>query len=145
MAIATTSDGDFLGAKCALFVGAALVVLRRDDRPGLLWPGALDLPGGGRDPGEMVPEGTVLREISEEVGLILPRSVLSYARRYTKPEGRVWFFAAHLEAGRERDIVFGDEGQGWSLMTPEQFLAAEDAVPVLQERVGHYLARGPVF
>jgi 8-oxo-dGTP diphosphatase len=139
MAIATTTDGDFLGAKCALFIGARLVVLRRDDRPGLLWPGALDLPGGGRDPGEMRPETTVLREISEEVGLRLGAEILTHARRYTKPEGHVWFFAAHLAAGREVEIVFGNEGQGWQLMAPETFLAAPDAVPVLQDRLRHYL------
>jgi len=142
MAIATTRDGDFLGAKCAVFIGSRLVVLRRDDRPGLLWPGALDLPGGGREPGEMRPESTVLREIREEVGLVLAPDALLYARRYTKPEGHVWFFAAHLPEGTERAIVFGDEGQGWALMAPDAFLAATDAVRVLQERVGHYLERG---
>ena len=39
----------------------------------------------------------------------------------------------------ERDIVFGDEGQGWRLMAPDAFLAAEDAVPALQQRLRDYL------
>ena len=139
MTIATCDTGDFLGAKCALFLGERLLVLRRDDKPGLLWPGALDFPGGGRDPGEMRPETTVLREIMEEVGLSLRAKHLSYARRYTKPEGHVWFFAAHMPAALEQEIVFGDEGQGWHLLPPEVFLAAEDAVPVLQDRLRIYL------
>jgi 8-oxo-dGTP diphosphatase len=71
----------------------------------------------------------------------LGRETLCYARRYTKPEGHVWFFAAHLAAGREVEIVFGDEGQGWSLMRPETFIAAPDAVPVLQRRLRDYLDR----
>ncbi|MGX9357012.1 NUDIX domain-containing protein [Roseobacteraceae bacterium S113] len=134
----------FLGAKCALFLGADLVVLRRDDKPGLLWPGALDLPGGGAEAGE-TPEETVLREISEEIGLRLAPDVLFYRRKYQKPEGFVWFFAAHLTADRASDIVFGNEGQGWGLMTAQAFMSAPDAVPVLAERVGHYIATNPDF
>ncbi|MCH2165270.1 MAG: NUDIX domain-containing protein [Marinovum sp.] len=140
MAISTTDDGDFLGAKCALFLGEHLLVLRRDDTPGLLWAGALDLPGGGRDVGELRPEETVLREIFEEVGLRLAKADLSYARRYTKPEGHVWYFAAHLPAACEADIVLGGEGQGWMVIEPSAFISAEDGVPVLQERLEHYLA-----
>jgi len=140
MAIATTTTGDFLGAKCAVFIGPKLVVLRRDDRPGLVWRNALEFPGGGRDAHEMAPEVTVLREIREEIGLTLDASVLCYAKRYTKPEGHVWFFVAHLPVGAERDIVFGNEGQGWQLMSPEAFLSAPDAVPVLQARLRNYVS-----
>lgn len=131
-------EDKFLGAKCALFIGAQIVVLRRDDKPGLLWPGALDFPGGGREDDE-TPEETVLRETYEEIGLSLSTDQLTYRRRYEKPEGYVWFFAMHLPEGFEANIVFGDEGQGWQLMSPEHFLSATDAVPVLQERLAHYL------
>ena len=57
-----------MGAKLALFVGARLLVLHRDDRPGLLWPGFWDLPGGGREGAES-PLDCALRETREEFGL----------------------------------------------------------------------------
>lgn len=39
---------DFGGAKLILFIGKQIVVLRRDQKPDIPWPGRLDLPGGGR-------------------------------------------------------------------------------------------------
>ena len=37
---------DFSGTKIALFIGDRLLVMRRDDRPDIPYPGYLDLPGG---------------------------------------------------------------------------------------------------
>ena len=36
----------FSGAKLALFLGPDLLVILRDDRPDIPWPGRWDLPGG---------------------------------------------------------------------------------------------------
>lgn len=124
---------DFDGAKMALFLGDALAVIRRDDIPGLAYAGCLDLPGGQREPGE-TPEACVLRELREELSLALDPSELTHPRFYTTPTP-AWFFAAFVPAARADEIVLGDEGQGWSLMKPEAFIAAEDAVPHLQDRV----------
>jgi 8-oxo-dGTP diphosphatase len=49
--------------------------------------------------------------------------------------GLVWFYVLRMAATAEAEIVLGDEGQGWALMTPETFLAAPDAVPALQARL----------
>ncbi|MWD27904.1 NUDIX domain-containing protein [Aquicoccus sp. SCR17] len=124
----------FTGAKLALFIGAQLLVLRRDDRADIPWPGRIDLPGGGRE-GAETPVACVLRETREEVGLWLQPSDLSWRRRF----GRNWFFAAHLPAQRGRDVVFGDEGQGWWLTSPRAFIVSPQAVPHFRPRLAAYL------
>jgi 8-oxo-dGTP diphosphatase len=125
---------DFGGAKLILFVGDRIVVLRRDDRPDIPWPGRLDLPGGGRE-GDETAEACVMRETFEEVGLAVRTRDLVWRDRFR----RGVFFAAHLPATAERDIVFGSEGQGWLLMFPGDFLLAPDAIPHFAEMVQRYL------
>ncbi|WP_135507338.1 NUDIX domain-containing protein [Roseovarius aestuariivivens] len=127
----------FSGAKLVLFLGDRIVVLRRDVKPRLEWPGCLDLPGGGRHGGES-PEDCVLRETREEIGLRLDPGDLVWRCFYREPN-RAWFFAAHLPEARESDIVFGAEGRGWHLMRPEDFVNAPDAIPHFRDRVGAYL------
>jgi 8-oxo-dGTP diphosphatase len=56
-----------------LFVGDRLLVIRRDDRPDIAFPGALDFPGSGRESGESH-EATLAREMREEVGLEMGRA-----------------------------------------------------------------------
>lgn len=126
----------FDGAKAALFIGPRLLVIRRDDRPDIAHPGALDFPGGGREGGE-TPEQTLAREMREEVGLEMDRAEMLWRRSFdgaTRP-GRVWFFVLRMGAGAEAEIRFGNEGQGWGLMTPDAFLAAPDAIPALRARL----------
>ena len=55
----------FSGAKLALFLGADLLVIKRDDRPDIPYPGYWDLPGGGRE-GDETPQACALRETYEE-------------------------------------------------------------------------------
>lgn len=131
---------EFSGAKVALFIGDQLLVIRRDDRPDIPWPDFLDLPGGGRDPGE-TPEQCVLRETREEVSLGLGADQLIFVRAYDRPHGRIVFFAAHLPASAAAQVVLGDEGQGWMLMDPEVFAAHPEAVPHFREQVTTYLAQ----
>lgn len=130
---------EFTGAKLALFIGAQVLVIRRDDRPDLPWPGYLDLPGGGRE-GSESPEACVLRETFEEVGLRLRADQLVWKRFYADDPTPAFFFAAHLPAGAEADIVFGSEGQGWMLMAPQDYVDHAEAVPHFRLRVRDYLA-----
>lgn len=131
---------DWAGAKLALFVGDPLVVIQRDDRPGLLWPGAWDLPGGGREPDE-TPLECALRETREEVSLILSPKAVTWGRAYRNSIGRtVWFFAAHLPADRASGIVLGDEGQGWRLMPAHEFLEHPNAVTPFKSRLADYIS-----
>ncbi|WP_147127176.1 NUDIX hydrolase [Shimia ponticola] len=130
---------EFHGAKVALFVGDDLVVYLRDDKPGIPWPGWWDFPGGGRE-GEETPQETVIRETWEEFALTLQPSDLVYAKPYDPaPDKRVWFFAARLPRDRAREIRFGDEGQQWALWSQQRFLGDPRAVPVLKDRLIHYL------
>ncbi|MEL6314738.1 MAG: NUDIX domain-containing protein, partial [Pseudomonadota bacterium] len=103
--------------------------------------GCLDLPGGMREPGE-TPEACVLRELAEELGLVLAARDLEQPRFYEAPR-RAWFFAAYLPAERAADIVFGDEGQGWLLMDAMDFVTADDAVPHFRDRVRAILEASP--
>ena len=137
---------DFSGAKLALFLGADLLVILRDDKPDIPYPGHWDLPGGGRE-GQETPQECALRETREEVGLILQPVQLVWAREYQRPRGQVWFFAAHLPAEASARIIFGSEGQKWRLMPPQTYCAHPLAVPHFAEQLHHYLKQkgtGPV-
>lgn len=129
---------DFVGAKAALFCGAAVLTCLRDDRPDLRWAGLWDLPGGGREAGEN-PDECLLRELWEEFGLRLPPerliwrqvfpSILDAARASV-------FFGGRLSPAEVATIRFGDEGQGWALLPIAEFLAHDRAVPEMQRRAG---------
>ncbi|MGR3434098.1 MAG: NUDIX domain-containing protein [Shimia sp.] len=139
-----TGRAPFHGAKLALFLGPDLLVIQRDDIPGIAFPGHWDLPGGGREADES-PVETALRETREEVALDVPPAAIAWCRPYwTAATGRVWFLAAHLPADAARDVVLGDEGQGWALWAPARYLGHPLAVPNLAWRLGVYLwARPP--
>lgn len=131
----------FAGTKLALFIGGKLLVIRRDDKPDIPWPNHLDLPGGGRENGETAAD-CVLRETREEVGLRLDPRQLVYETAYDRPIGPMVFFAAHVAPEAVGEIVFGNEGQGWMLMAPEEFANHPEAVPHFREQVAKYLAAG---
>ncbi len=129
---------NFAGAKLALFIGGNLAVILRDTRPDIPWPGRWDLPGGGRE-GDESPAHCALRETREELGLVVAATDLRWGQRFTGRSGPVWFFAAHLDASRVRDVVFGDEGQRWTLMPPQTYLSDPLAIPHFQDRLRLYL------
>lgn len=129
----------FSGAKLALFLGADLLVIRRDEKPDIPYPGYWDLPGGGRE-GDETPMDCALRETREEVGLVLSPDQVSWSVCYERPRGTVWFFAAHVPVSWEADISFGSEGQGWKLMRPEVYCKHHLSVPHFAERLAQYMA-----
>ncbi len=132
----------FSGAKIALLCEARLVVYRRDDKPSIPWPGLWDLPGGGRE-GDETPAACALREVEEEFGLALAPARITWCRSYpsfTVPGRIAWFLAAPISAAEVAAIRFGDEGQYWTMMTCEAFLAQHDVLPQLQDRLRDYLA-----
>lgn len=140
-----TEDTHFRGAKLALFIGGHMAVIMRDDKPGLPWAGCLDLPGGGRE-GLESPEVCALRETREELGLIIPQSELLWKREYVASSGEpVWFFGAMLHADRARDVRFGQEGQYWTLMSPQDYMSHPRAIPHFATRVGDFMATQSAF
>ena len=124
----------FRGAKAALFLGEQLVVILRDETPGLPFPGHWDLPGGGRE-GDESPFDCLARECREELGLTLREGDLHWQRAFRSGGDLNWFFVARLPEDAVRRIVFGDEGQGWCLMSVRQFLTHPRAVPQFQARL----------
>lgn len=131
-------DMNFSGAKLIVFIGEQLLVIRRDYTKGIPWPGYLDWPGGGREDRE-APETCALRETREEVGLILDPDDLIWRSSYQRPNGRIWFFVAHLSDDAAGNIVFGDEGLGWGLIEPTEFLSRSDAIPHFRDQLSRYL------
>ena len=89
--------------------------------------------------GSETPEACALRETREEVGLEVDPSAITWRQSYERRNGRVWFFAAHLPAQRERDIVLGDEGQGWAFVSLKGFLGMRHVVPSYAARVQDWL------
>ncbi|MEP1537953.1 MAG: NUDIX hydrolase [Paracoccaceae bacterium] len=132
--------GQLIGAKIALFVGDKLATLLRDDIPGLSWAGYWDVPGGGHE-GDETPLQCVLRELEEELCVALDPDLVQWGREYGTSNGDIsWFFAAHAPASLEHKMRLGDEGQDWTLMTVDSFLAHDRVVPQFKPRVLDYLA-----
>lgn len=128
----------FHGAKLMVFVGASLLVMRRDNIPTIPFPDCLDFPGGGREADES-PQDCALRETREEVGLVIPRENLIWSTRYGGSTGIAWYFAAHLPASAAALIRLGDEGQSWLLISPTSYAAHPQRIAHLADRLTAYL------
>lgn len=128
----------FYGAKLALFIGAKLVVILRDDKPDIPFPNHWDLPGGGRE-GDESPKACALRETEEELSIRLDEIDIVWERSYQMDGYLSWFFAAHLPAARLNEVVLGDEGQRWELMSAEDYCNHPMAVPNFKLRLKDYL------
>ena len=131
---------EFTGAKMALYIGDQLAVILRDDLPGLPYAGLWDFPGGGRE-GDESPLECALRECHEELGLKVPRAAVAWEYAFVEDGQDKWFCVGRLPASAVDDVVFGDEGQRWELMSTQQFLTHPKAIPFLQERLRVYLAQ----
>ncbi len=129
---------EFRGAKLAVFLGQKLLVILRDDKPDIPFPAHWDLPGGGRE-GTETPQQCALRETEEEVGLKLEEIDILWSRAYTCETHTAWFFVTRLPADMEAEIRFGDEGQRWALMDPEDYCNHPMAVPDFRSRLRDYL------
>jgi 8-oxo-dGTP diphosphatase len=127
----------FSGAKIALICETHLITYLRDDKAGIPFPGLWDLPGGGREADE-TPIECALREVKEEFGLQIHAGRVKALTRYTShvPGGLdTYFCVAEVDANEIRQVKFGEEGQCWSLMPITEFIAHEQAIPHLQQRL----------
>jgi 8-oxo-dGTP diphosphatase len=136
--VITPWDGaDFAGAKLAALVDGHILTYRRDLKPGIPWPGLIDLPGGGRE-GDESPAACALRELHEEFGLLLPEQRIWWARPFPAmdPPGQTgWFLAAAITRGEVSAIRFSNEGHSPKLLGVDAFLASNDAIAPLQQRL----------
>ena len=132
---------DFTGCKIALFCGDKLLTILRDDKISIPWPNMWELPGGGRE-GDESPFECVAREVCEELGIHLTEDCLLWSKVYSSMlfEGKESVFLVGKLAQEQFDkIVFGDEGQGYKLMSIDEFLGSDKVIPQLQDRVRDYI------
>lgn len=132
----------FHGTKVALYIGDKLLLIQRDDKPGLRFAGLWDFPGGGRE-GSEIPFACAAREIFEELALKVQPEMLQWERAYPTmhdPTRVAYFLVIKLPESAEQEVVFGNEGQGWKMVTVDEFLQATDVVEPLKPRLRDYLA-----
>lgn len=130
---------EFSGAKLAVFLGDDLLVIKRDNKPDIPYPGHWDLPGGGRE-GDETPLECALRETNEEVSLSIPPTQINWSRCYERARGRVWFFVTCQPASLVSQVQLGSEGQCWRLMEPEKYCRDSLAVPHFVDQIQAFLA-----
>ena len=132
---------DFTGCKIALFCDDRILTILRDDISTIPWPNMWELPGGGRE-GEETPFECVQREVFEELGIHLTEDCLLWSKVYPSmlfTNKQSVFMVGQLSQEQFDNIVFGDEGQGYKLMSIDEFLNSKQAVPRLQGRLREYL------
>ena len=132
---------DFTGCKIALFCDDRILTILRDDKSNIPYPNTWELPGGGREGDESSFE-CAAREVYEELGIHLTEDCLLWSKVYPSMlfEGKESVFLVGKLTQEQFDkIVFGDEGQGYRLMSIEEFLSSDKVVPQLQDRVRDYL------
>lgn len=134
---------EFTGCKIALFCGDKILTILRDDKETIPWPNMWELPGGGRE-GNETPFECVAREVYEELSIQLSKDDIIWSWIYPSmldENKKSVFLVGQLTQEQFDSIVFGDEGQGYKLVSLEEFLTSDRVVPQLQERVRDYVEK----
>ena len=132
---------EFTGCKIALICGDKILTILRDDKETIPWPNMWELPGGGRE-GNESPFECVAREVYEELSIQLSKDDIIWSWIYPSmldENKKSVFLVGQLTQEQFDSIVFGDEGQGYKLVSLEEFLTSDQVVPQLQERVRDYV------
>lgn len=132
---------DFNGARGLVFLGEKMLAYRRDYNT-TVSPGRIDYPGGGRE-GDESPFETFRREVWEEFGITIREDEMEFSctiPSVANPQQQSFFMVARTIRYTSDDIVFGDEGLEWFLMTPEEFVQRPDGIERLQTRVAQWRA-----
>lgn len=132
---------EFTGCKIALICGDKILTILRDDKETIPWPNMWELPGGGRE-GNESPFECVAREVYEELSIQLSKDDIIWSSIYPSmldENKKSVFLVGQLTQEQFDSIVFGDEGQGYKLVSLEEFLTSDRVIPQLQERVRDYV------
>ncbi|MGE5298910.1 MAG: NUDIX domain-containing protein [Acidobacteriota bacterium] len=131
---------DFIGVKIALINNDQLLMIQRDDKPGLRYAGLWDFPGGGREDSE-TPEECVIREVNEELAIRLTPEQITYQKVHAAmhdPKLNAYFMVAEISDKDIKNIVFGNEGQGWRMLSLDEFMNSNEVVEPLKGRLKTY-------
>jgi 8-oxo-dGTP diphosphatase len=132
---------DFIGVKIALLKDDEVLVILRDDKPGLRNANLWDCPGGGREDNE-APFECVAREVDEELRIKLNSDSIIWEKTYPAmhdPSLTAYFMVAKINDSDIKGIVFGDEGQGWKMMSIDDFMSDPSVIEALKGRLKDYL------
>ena len=132
---------EFTGCKIAWICEGQILTILRDDKETIPYPNMWDLPGGGRE-GNETPFECVAREVYEELNIQLSKDDVIWSRLYPSmldENKKSVFLVGKLTQEQFESIIFGDEGQGYKLVSFEEFLTSDRVVPQLQERVRDYV------
>ena len=102
-----------------------------------------ELPGGGRE-GNETPFECVAREVYEELSIQLSKADVIWSQIYPSMldgNKKSVFLVGRFTQEQFESIIFGDEGQGYKLVSFEEFLTSDRVVPQLQERVREYVEK----
>ena len=134
---------EFTGCKIALICDGQILTILRDDKEDIPWPNMWELPGGGRE-GNETPFECVAREVYEELSIQLSKADVIWFQIYPSMldgNKKSVFLVGRLTQEQFESIIFGDEGQGYKLVSFEEFLISDRVVPQLQERVRDYVEK----
>ncbi|MEO5336321.1 MAG: NTP transferase domain-containing protein [Magnetospirillum sp. WYHS-4] len=110
---------------------------KRDDKPGIRYPGHWALFGGSAEPGE-TPAEAIRREVREEIGYDL--DCFGALRRFVHEGKREWAFVGRVTAGLERLTL--QEGAGMAFFRPQEIPDLRIR-PDDRETLLGYLGSGP--
>jgi len=138
-------ETDFTGSKGLVFVGDKIVVTRRDGKTDQ-HPFKIDLLGGRRELRES-PFETFKREVKEEVNLIIENEFVEYSKTYPNATeiGKVMYFVVvKSDTLKEENIILGNEGTEFLLISLEDFLERKDGIQGQKDQVRDYINFGKV-
>ncbi len=135
------SESTFQGVKVALINNGKVLTILRDNKPNIPYPNMWDLAGGGREKEES-PYETMRREVKEELNIDIPESNVVWVKYYdsiTKPGKISVFMVADIDDFQIENIKFGDEGQGYKMVSFKDFLDDKNVIEQLKNRFSDYI------
>lgn len=131
----------FQGVKVALVNNGKVLTILRDNLPNIPYPNMWDLAGGGRENKES-PYETMRREVIEELNIDIPESNVTWIKYYdsiTKFGKKSVFMVANISNHQIESIRFGEEGQGYKMVSFREFLDDKNVIEQLKNRFSDYL------